>query len=201
VEVGFRKTMNSMPPCQRSVALSTPWRSSSATADEGQRHGDGEDRREVSVMLRNEVCRGLAGDVVELDGHAAGPTRRRRGLVADDRAAVELDHPAAHRVDDGAVVGGHDHRGAGAVDAVEQAHDADRGGRVEVAGGLVGQQDQRPVHEGPGDRHALLLAAGELVGKFSIFLARPTSSRMAGTWVLTTCLGRPMTSRAKATFS
>ena len=55
------------------------------------------------------------------------------------------------------------HGGAGAVDAVEQAHDADRGGRVEVAGGLVGQEDQRPVHEGPGDRHPLLLAAGELV--------------------------------------
>ena len=38
-------------------------------------------------------------------------------------------------------------------------------------------------------------------GKLSVFLARPTSSRMAGTWVLTTWRGRPMTSRAKATFS
>ena len=37
------------------------------------------------------------------------------------------------------------------------------GRRVEVAGGLVGQQDRRPVDEGAGDRDALLLAAGQLV--------------------------------------
>ena len=66
-------------------------------------------------------------------------------------------------VHDALVVGGHDHGGAGLVDAVEQPHDALARGRVEVAGRLVGEQDQRPVDEGPGDRHALLLAAGELV--------------------------------------
>ena len=106
------------------------------------------------------------------------------------RPPVELDDPTAHGVDDAAVVGGHDHGRARAVDAVEQAHDADRGGRVEVAGGLVGQQDQRPVHERPGDRDPLLLATGELVGEVRRpSSTSPTSSRIAGTWDLTTWLG------------
>jgi hypothetical protein len=37
-----------------------------------------------------------------------------------------------------------------------------RGLRVEVAGGLVGEQEQRPVHEGARDRDALHLAARKL---------------------------------------
>src|SRR3954470_8369092 len=47
------------------------------------------------------------------------------GLVADDMSAVELDDPPAHRVDDRRVVCRHEHRRTGAVDAVEQLHDAD----------------------------------------------------------------------------
>ena len=38
------------------------------------------------------------------------------------------------------------------------------GPRVEVAGRLVGHEDRRAVDQRPGDRHALLLAAGELAG-------------------------------------
>src|ERR671913_2149272 len=45
------------------------------------------------------------------------------GLVAHQPAHLQLDHPAAHRVDDVVVVGGHQHRGAGAVDPLEQQHD------------------------------------------------------------------------------
>ena len=54
--------------------------------------------------------------------------------------------------------------GPGLVDPVEQLHDPDRGDRVEVAARLVGEQQRRVVDEGAGDRDALLLAAGELVG-------------------------------------
>ena len=36
------------------------------------------------------------------------------------------------------------------------------GVRIEVAGRLVGEQQARRVGDGAGDRHALLLAAGEL---------------------------------------
>ena len=35
---------------------------------------------------------------------------------------------------------------------------------IQVAGGLVGQQNRRMVHNRPRDGHALLLAAGESVG-------------------------------------
>ena len=40
--------------------------------------------------------------------------------------------------------------------------DLGAGARVEVAGGLVGEDDLGPAGEGPGDGDALLLAAGEL---------------------------------------
>src|SRR5947207_11370 len=84
-------------------------------------------------------------------------------LLADHLATGELDHTAAHRVDDGVVVRGHHHGGAGSIDAVEQLHDVDRRRRVQVSRGLVGQQDQRTVHERARDRHALLLATRQLV--------------------------------------
>ena len=45
--------------------------------------------------------------------------------------------------------------------------------RVEVAGGLVGQQDERPVDEGPGHGHPLLLATGQLVGQVVPLLGQP----------------------------
>src|SRR5712692_6497236 len=51
-----------------------------------------------------------------------------------------------------------------AVQALERRHDLVAGGAVEVAGGLVGQQDGGVVHQGASDGHALALAAGELVG-------------------------------------
>ena len=83
-------------------------------------------------------------------------------LVADERAVVELHHAAAHRVDDALVVRRHDDGGAGAVDAVEQPHDADGRRGVEVSGRLVGEQDQRTVHERARDRHPLLLTTRQL---------------------------------------
>src|SRR5690349_21782238 len=58
-------------------------------------------------------------------------------LVADDVPVVELDDSLAHLVDHGRVVRGHHDGGVGAVDPVEQLHDADAAGRVEVSGGLV----------------------------------------------------------------
>src|SRR3954464_1407395 len=45
-------------------------------------------------------------------------------LVPHDLALRQLHDPAAHRVDDGGVVGRHDDGRAGAVDPVEQLHDA-----------------------------------------------------------------------------
>ena len=78
--------------------------------------------------------------------------------------AVERDNATAHVVHHLAVVGGHEHGRARAVDALEQVHDAAGGLRVQVSRGLVADEQRRAVHDGAGDGHALLLAAGELVG-------------------------------------
>ena len=47
---------------------------------------------------------------------------------------------------------------------IEESHDFDAGLGIEVAGGLVGQDDGGAVDQGAGDGHALALAAGELIG-------------------------------------
>ena len=57
------------------------------------------------------------------------------------------------------------------VEPLEDAHDLDAGLRIEIAGGLVGEQNRRIVHEGAGDGHALALPAGELVR--AVIDARP----------------------------
>ena len=87
--------------------------------------------------------------------------------------SLELDDAAPQVVDDVVVVRGHDDRGAGAVDPVEQAHDVEADRAVEVSGRLVAQQDLRPVHDGPGDGDALLLTAGELVGEALLLALQP----------------------------
>src|SRR5436305_1048307 len=103
-----------------------------------------------------------------------GTTRNDGGIWSTfsvSSMAGELDDAPAHGVDDRLVVRRHQHGRAGAVDAVEQAHDADRRARVEVPGGLVGQEDQRSVDEGAGDRYALLLTAGQLIREVVALLA------------------------------
>ena len=139
-----------------------------AHPDQGQGDEDRHDQRDRHRDVAPQAGAGLGEDVPQLHGwvsvlFSAG-SRRRRGPGRVRRAVVELDDALAHLVDDAGVVGGHHHGGAGAVDPVEQLHDADAGVRVEVAGGLVGDQDLGPVDERPRDRDALLLAAGELVG-------------------------------------
>ena len=49
-----------------------------------------------------------------------------------------------------------------AVELLQQRHDLEAGARVERAGRLVGEDQQRVVDQRARDRHALLLAAGEL---------------------------------------
>src|SRR3954470_4321126 len=99
----------------------------------------------------------------------ATPSSLRRSLVASaalvagQAAALERDHALAHLVDHLAVVGDHQDRRTGAVDAVEELHDPDRGVGVEVAGRLVTDEQRRGVDERARDRDALLLAARQLV--------------------------------------
>ena len=91
--------------------------------------------------------------------------------------------------------------GPGAVDALEQQHDVGAGVRVEVAGGLVRQQRQRPVDEGAGDRDPLLLAAGQLVGQPLCLPFQADQLEDLGNDLLIVARDRPITSRANPTLS
>ena len=53
------------------------------------------------------------------------------------------------------------------------------GAGIEVAGGFVGQDHERIVDQRAGDGHALLLAAGELVGPVVQAVAQPDRVRPA----------------------
>ena len=57
-----------------------------------------------------------------------------------------------------------DDRVAFGVETFEEIHDLHAGVRVERSGRFVSQQNRRMINERAGDRDALALAAGELVG-------------------------------------
>jgi hypothetical protein len=61
------------------------------------------------------------------------------------------------------------------VALAQDRHHLAGGGRVEVAGGLVGEQDARAVDERAGDRDPLLLAAREVAGTRSPASPRPSA--------------------------
>src|SRR5712691_915562 len=93
----------------------------------------------------------------------------RRFLPRQARGGVEVDDPAVEQVHlalgaGGALraVGDHHDRRALLVDLVEQVHDLPCHQRVEVAGGLVGEDEAGVARQHSGDGHPLLLPAREL---------------------------------------
>ena len=50
------------------------------------------------------------------------------------------------------------------MEPLDQLHNLGAGARVEVAGGLVGEQDGRVAHQGARNGHALALTSGKLIG-------------------------------------
>ena len=85
------------------------------------------------------------------------------GLV-DEGAVAHRDHPVCG-CRDPRVVGDDDQRLPGLVQALEEAEDVQGGGTVEVASGLVGEDNDRLVAQRPGDRDPLTLAARQGRGK------------------------------------
>src|SRR5690606_23763309 len=86
---------------------------------------------------------------------------RRR--VPDQEALVELDDVRVrHRANQLVVVGGHHHGGPQGVDVPEEVEDPALCLVVQVAGRLIGEQDERVVRQGAGDGHPLALPAGQL---------------------------------------
>src|SRR5690606_16143223 len=95
-----------------------------------------------------------------------------RARVGHDAAVADLDH-AVGVVGDLLGVSDQDHRVALLGQLVEQLHHLDAAPAVECAGGLVGQDDLAAVHQRARDGHALLLAAGELLGPETDALLEP----------------------------
>jgi acyl-CoA thioesterase-1 len=91
-----------------------------------------------------EAFRGSGGEELAVadDGEAVGELFGERAFVGDhDDGHTELRLEFAEEIEDGFA-----------------------GGRVEIAGGLVGKKNFGTIDEGAGDGDALLLAAGELRG-------------------------------------
>ena len=94
-------------------------------------------------------------------GRAAPPTRR--GCARQiDHLPVDDVHFALRANRELRVMGHHDDGGAVAMQLLEQLHDAARHLRIEIAGGLVRQQQPRRARQRARDRHALLLSARQL---------------------------------------
>src|SRR4051794_39104217 len=85
------------------------------------------------------------------------------GLVAYDPPCLESHYPLSHHVHHLFVVGSDEDRGADAIDPVQELHDSHARVRIEVPGGLVGDEYRRLGNEGAGDGDPLLLPARELV--------------------------------------
>ena len=80
----------------------------------------------------------------------------------------------SQRLASDAVMGDEQQRGASALLQREQeVHDLRAGGEVEIAGRLVGEDQRGPRPKRAGDRHALLLAAGELAGEMRLAMRQP----------------------------
>ena len=86
-----------------------------------------------------------------------------RKRLVDDSAVAQEDHAVGPRGELGVV--GHHHGGQAPVAGrQDQAHDGFGIGRVERAGGLVGQQELALTDHRPGDGDPLALAPRQLVG-------------------------------------
>ena len=132
----------------------------------------------LSLPLRGGGCAGArypaASSPFWSSSTSSGRRRQRRELdpghaalldaaVRDDLAVPERDHARPVLGDVVLVRDQQDRDAVLLVETLEDLHHLDAGPRVEVAGRLVGQHDRRVVDQRAGDRHALLLAAGQLV--------------------------------------
>ena len=111
--------------------------------------------------------------------------------VARDEPLIERDDALFELVDKILLVRDDDHRRAELIDALEQAHDLQRTRGVQVARRLVGDDGAGVVDECAGDGHALLLAAGDLVGVAVGLFLKPDKLQHIGNAVLQLPRRRP----------
>ena len=115
---------------------------------------------------------------------------------------MQPQHPV-HLGGDALVVGGDEGGAAFVADQAEEFGEDDvGGGLVEIAGGLVGEDQSGPVGERAGDGDALLLAAGELARAVGQALGEAERAEQAfGALVGLARGSAPRTSCGRTTFS
>ena len=106
---------------------------------------------ESEISLSGTLSGGARGVVPSFV--QAGP-----GTVGDDPAVAQA-YDAPGVAGGFRIVGDHNDRSAAGIELTEESHDLSARRRVEIAGRFVGQEDRRVVHEGSGNRDALLLPA------------------------------------------
>src|SRR5688572_5351648 len=84
------------------------------------------------------------------------------GLLIGDAAVLECDHPASAGADQIAIVRRQEDRRSAQIGLGEDLDDLRRQIRIEIAGRLVGYEDERIVDQRAGDGDPLLLAARQL---------------------------------------
>ena len=85
----------------------------------------------------------------------------RLRIVSFDEPIGNADHAVGIRGHLG-IVRHQDDRDPFGIEGLEHLQDFDTGVRIQVAGGLVGQEQRRTVHQRPRNSHPLLLSAGHL---------------------------------------
>ena len=75
---------------------------------------------------------------------------------------IQAERAAADPANQLAIVSGHQDRGPSCIDLAEQVHDLERQIRVEIASGLISQDDDRIVDQRPRDGNPLLFASRQL---------------------------------------
>ena len=127
--------------------------------DDDAQHGEG-GAELVPAQRRGARCAGRGrGSRRRLRARGEAPLRHRR--VGEDEAVLEDDLRRACSAMSGSCVTSR-MVSPSSLRAWKSAITSIAGGRVEVAGGLVGEEQLRPVHERPRDGDPLLLPSGEL---------------------------------------
>ena len=88
-------------------------------------------------------------------------------------ASIEQANHALRRVGNHRVVRHEHQRGAIAVELTEQLEQPLTRGRIELTGGLIGQQERGLVGEGARNRHALLFTTRQLRGAMTTPVTEP----------------------------
>ena len=139
-----------------------------------------------------------------MSGPAAWSSRRPRTISSRMRPVAQDEDPVGVRRRLRVVGDEHDGLAALGAEAPEHVEDLRAGRVVEVAGRLVGEEEGRPVDEGPGEGHPLLLAGGELVGAVAAPCRpgrRPRARRGSAADSSRPPGSRPATMNGRATFS